>query len=60
MADFTVGFLLVLKESAKSFSELLFKLLWTHKKISVCAVEAFTNQGKEFILNSEFVFKKAD
>lgn len=45
------------KESAKSFSELLFKFLWTHKKINVCAVEGFTSEGKEFILNSEFVFK---
>lgn len=47
-------------ESAKSFSELLFKFLWTHKEINVCAVEGFTIQRKEFILNSEFVFKNAD
>lgn len=46
-------------ESDKSFSELLFKLFWTHKKINVCAIEGFTNQWKEFILNSEFVFKNA-
>lgn len=55
MADFTVGFLLEGKWSHISlFSDLLFKLFWTHKKINVCAI-----QWKEFILNSEFVFKNA-